>query len=114
MKATIVSMSAVLTLGLLSAAGLSSGIARADDTDVSNPPSQSSQRLQRLMARFHQADANGDGKLTREEAQKGMPRVYQHFSEIDTDSKGYVTLQQIAAYIEAHPEGKRSHPAPDQ
>jgi hypothetical protein len=106
MKAVMVSMSAMLTLWYLT------GIARADDTDVSQPPNQTNQRLQRLMTRFHQADVNGDGKLTPEEAQKGMPRVYQHFSEIDTDHKGYVTVQQIAAYVESHPEASRSHQAP--
>lgn len=103
MKAVIVSMSVVLTTCCLA------GIVRADDS--SQPPSQTDQRLQHLMARFHQADVNGDGKLTRDEAQKGMPRVYQHFSEIDTDNKGYVTVQQIAAYVESHP-GAHSHQAP--
>jgi Ca2+-binding EF-hand superfamily protein len=97
-------MSAALTLCCLT------GLVRADDS--SQPPTQTDQRLQRLMTRFHQADANGDGKLTREEAQKGMPRVYQHFSEIDTDNKGYVTVQQIAAYVESHPEALHAHQAP--
>jgi Ca2+-binding EF-hand superfamily protein len=105
MKAVIVSMSAVLALCYLT------GMARADD---SSQPPQTNQRLQRLMTRFHQADVNGDGKLTREEAQKGMPRVYQHFSQIDTDNQGYVTLQQIAAYVAAHPETQRSRQAPAQ
>jgi len=100
MKPRIVSMTAVVALFALT------GLVRADDppgTDVpSDPPS--SARLQRLMARFHKADVNGDGQLTREEARHGMPRIFQHFAEIDTDNKGYVTLAQIASYAEAHPE----------
>jgi hypothetical protein len=101
MKARIVSMSAVVALFALTAS------VRADDADPSN------QRLQRLMARFHKADVNGDGQLTREEARGGMPLVYQHFSEIDTDNRGYVTLAQIASYLEAHPQAARPrNPAP--
>jgi Ca2+-binding EF-hand superfamily protein len=92
MKHTIVSMLAVLMLFAMT------GLVQAGDADVSN------QRLQHLMARFHRADLNGDGQLTRDEAKAGMPHVYQHFSEIDTDNKGYVTLAQIASYLEAHPE----------
>jgi Ca2+-binding EF-hand superfamily protein len=101
MKARIVSMTAVMALFALT------GSVWADDTDGSSAPSN--QRLQRLMARFHKADVNGDGQLTREEARQGMRRVYQHFAEIDTDNKGYVTLAQVASYAEAHPEqGGRS------
>ena len=91
-------MSAVVALWVLC-----SGV-RAEDPA---PTSPSDARLQRLMTRFHRADRNGDGQLTREEAQKGMPRVYRHFSEIDTDHKGYVTLAQIASYLEAHPQPQR-------
>jgi Ca2+-binding EF-hand superfamily protein len=99
MKARIVSTAIVCTLGWVC------GLAQAQEAGGTN------QRLQRLMERFHTADLNNDGHLTREEAQKGMPRVYEHFSEIDTDNKGYVTLEQITAYLEAHP-GPRARNAP--
>jgi Ca2+-binding EF-hand superfamily protein len=106
MKPRIVSMSAVIALIVLT------GSVRADDADQSN------QRLQRLVTRFHKADVNGDGQLTRDEAQKGMPMVYRHFAEIDTSNKGYVTLAEIASYLEAHPQAARPHnsapPAPAQ
>jgi hypothetical protein len=78
------------------------GIACADDTDAS------SQRLQRLVNRFHKADLNGDGQLTRDEAKQGMPRVYEHFSQIDVNNRGFVTLAQIASFMEAHPKLERS------
>ncbi|HCD7918911.1 TPA: EF-hand domain-containing protein, partial [Pseudomonas aeruginosa] len=52
-----------------------------------------------LESRLQQADANHDGKLTKEEATKGMPRVAQHFAEIDTDGKGYVTLDQLKTFM---------------
>ena len=47
--------------------------------------------------RFAAADVNHDGKLTLKEAEVGMPRVAEHFDQIDTDHKGYVTLSQIKA-----------------
>ena len=47
--------------------------------------------------RFKAADKDGDGKLTKDEAEKGMPRVAAHFDEIDRDHKGYVTLDEIKA-----------------
>ena len=82
----------------------SRGIAGTDANAVSTPPAD--QRLQRLMVRFHRADRNGDGQLTREEARNGMPRVYRHFSEIDAQNLGYVTLAQIASYLETHPQSR--------
>ncbi len=50
---------------------------------------------QQFNQRFTEADANGDGKLTREEAQAKMPKVAAHFDEIDVDKKGYVTKQEV-------------------
>ncbi len=50
---------------------------------------------QELAAKFKAADVNQDGKLTLAEAQAGMPRVAAHFSDIDTQNRGYVTLEQI-------------------
>ena len=36
-----------------------------------------------VQARFAAADKNADGQLSREEAQSGMPRVFERFDEID-------------------------------
>ncbi|MFY1070223.1 EF-hand domain-containing protein [Pseudomonas juntendi] len=38
-------------------------------------------------------------KFEKVEATKGMPRVAQHFAEIDTDGKGYVTLDQLKTFM---------------
>ncbi|MBO1272306.1 MULTISPECIES: EF-hand domain-containing protein [Shewanella] len=48
-----------------------------------------------LAERFSQADSNKDGKLTLEEAKKGMPRVAENFDSIDTNHQGFVTLEQL-------------------
>jgi Ca2+-binding EF-hand superfamily protein len=51
-----------------------------------------------LQKRFAAADANADGRLTRDEAKGKMPRVYEHFDEIDAAHNGFVTLADIQAY----------------
>lgn len=50
-----------------------------------------------LETRFAAADKNHDGKLTLQEARAGMPGVARNFRLIDTDHKGYVTLDEIKA-----------------
>lgn len=54
-----------------------------------------SMRNKEIAERFATCDKNRDGKLTMEEAKGCMPRVYDHFSFIDSENKGYVTLAQI-------------------
>lgn len=58
------------------------------------------QALEQLEARFKQADVDQDGKLTYAEAQRGMPRVAKNFSKIDVAGNGYVTVEQIGAFIQ--------------
>ena len=55
-------------------------------------------RAAELQKRFAAADKNGDGKLTKEEAQAGMPMVYKHFDEIDKAHAGAISLADIAAF----------------
>lgn len=55
--------------------------------------------LATLRSRFATADKNGDGKLTRDECQAGMPRIFKGFDRIDTDKRGYITLDQITAFV---------------
>ena len=45
--------------------------------------------------RFKAANKKGDGKLTLEEAKAGMPRIAANFDRIDTQKRGYVTVEQI-------------------
>jgi|LauGreDrversion4_2_1035121.scaffolds.fasta_scaffold117024_2 Ca2+-binding EF-hand superfamily protein len=49
--------------------------------------------------RFAEADKDGDGKLTREEAE-AMPRVSKNFDKLDADKQGYVTLAQLKDAME--------------
>ncbi|WP_042269914.1 EF-hand domain-containing protein [Paraburkholderia heleia] len=53
----------------------------------------------KLEARFAAADVDHDGKLTRAEAQAGLPLLAGYFDEIDSTRQGYVTLAQIEQYV---------------
>ena len=50
-----------------------------------------------IAARFAKCDVNHDGKLTREEANGCMPRIYNNFSYLDSGNKGYLTVAEIQA-----------------
>ena len=63
---------------------------------------QSAPDPQKIAAKFQAADKNQDGKLTLEEAKAGMPRIAKAFSKIDVENKGYVTLDQIQAFVANH------------
>lgn len=86
-------MRTLIAIALLTA----TGVAMAQSQPTAGAMSARMEAM--LESRFQQADVNHDGKLTRDEAQNGMPRVAQRFAEIDTDGKGYVTLDQIKAFM---------------
>lgn len=48
---------------------------------------------------FKAADANGDGKLSKEEASEANPVLAQHFEDIDTNRDGFLTKSEIRASI---------------
>lgn len=55
-----------------------------------------------LAQRFAAANTTNDGHLTKEQAEAGgMKAVVKNFSAIDTDNKGYVTLDEIHNYMKA-------------
>jgi hypothetical protein len=54
-------------------------------------------RNKEIQERFVKCDLNRDGKLTLDEAKGCMPRIYDHFSRIDEQNKGYVTVAEIEA-----------------
>lgn len=77
----------ISSLGLVGAAAfmLAATPVRADDAS----------RNKEIQERFAKCDVNRDGKLTRDEAKGCMPRIYDHFSRIDAQGKGYVTVAEI-------------------
>jgi hypothetical protein len=98
-------MNAITKMLAIQALCLASTCAFAQSTpQMSGASGMSQQRMERmaqqLQTRFANANTTHDGKLTREQAAAGMPMVYQHFDEIDTQKLGYVTLPQIAAFVQ--------------
>jgi Ca2+-binding EF-hand superfamily protein len=57
--------------------------------------------------RFKRADANGDGRLTREEARNGIPMVARHFDQIDANKDGVVTMEELQAARKARGESRK-------
>jgi hypothetical protein len=51
-----------------------------------------------LPKRFAAADTNKDGQLTKAEAKGKMPRVYDNFEAIDSQGRGFVSLQDIQLF----------------
>ncbi len=52
---------------------------------------------ERADARFKKSDADGNGKLSRAEAEKGMPRLARHFDAIDANKDGQLTRDELDA-----------------
>lgn len=53
----------------------------------------------RAQQRFADADTDHDGRLSRDEARAGTPRLADHFDEIDSDHDGMLTTAEILDYI---------------
>jgi hypothetical protein len=62
-----------------------------------NPEKCRAEAQARNEERFKRADANGDGRLSREEARKSMPQVARDFDRIDANKDGLVTTEELAA-----------------
>jgi hypothetical protein len=50
--------------------------------------------------RFHHADKDKNGKLSRKEAYAAFPRMPEYFDEIDTNKDGYITLKEVNKAME--------------
>jgi Ca2+-binding EF-hand superfamily protein len=46
-------------------------------------------------ARFKEADVNGDGQLSLDEVQSKMPRLGDHFTDLDKDKNGMLSKEEL-------------------
>ncbi len=60
----------------------------------------------RAAGHFSKADANGDGKVSRAEAEKAMPHLAGKFDSIDTNKDGQLSRRELSAWKKAH-KGER-------
>ena len=51
---------------------------------------------------FKKSDADGNGSLSRAEAEKDMPRLARHFDMIDTHKDGQLSQEELSAARKAH------------
>jgi hypothetical protein len=63
-------------------------------------PERRAQMAQQMAERFKAADKDGDGALSRAEAEAGMPRLAQRFDDIDTAKTGKITPEQIRSFMQ--------------
>jgi hypothetical protein len=49
----------------------------------------------RLKARFQAADMDNNNVISRDEAEQFMPQILRHFSDIDTNNDGVITLEEL-------------------
>ena len=94
------------TLCLVLALSLPTGAAFAQAAN-GDRAERAQQMAAEMQKRFAAADANADGKLTKDEAKGKMPFVYKHFDEIDSARAGAVTLADIAAFARAKQAARR-------
>ncbi len=65
--------------------------------------------MQKLKKRFEEADLNGDGFLSRDEAhQAGLGFVEKNFDHIDSAQRGSVNFEDLKAFIIQRREESRS------
>ncbi len=67
-----------------------------------NPEKCRQERQARFDQHFKKADADGNGAISRAEADKAMPRLARHFERIDADKDGQLTREEMAAARKAH------------
>lgn len=65
------------------------------------------QMREQFESRFAAADENGDGSLSKAEAEKGMPMVARNFERLDQNSDGGVTLEELKAQAGKRHRGRR-------
>ena len=52
---------------------------------------------QRRAEHWKKLDTDGDGRISKAEAQAGAPRLFEHFDDIDADHDGFITPEELRA-----------------
>jgi hypothetical protein len=96
LAASLVAMAASLAC---SGAGAAAG---ADPAAQKAPPAGTEVKAGPTLRRLYAAaDANHDGKLTKEEARGWLPITYDSFEKIDVDKRGWITFEQFMVFTQA-------------
>lgn len=104
-------LATLLLPGLAAAQSADQGAGDGDAPSKGGGQRSPEQMRQQFAARFKKADTNGDGKLSRAEAQAGMPMVARNFDAIDTNKDGFVTPEELRAAMQKRREQTQSKDA---
>ena len=63
---------------------------------------------ERRAAHWKKIDTDGDGRVSRAEAQANAPRLFEHFDQIDANGDGYITPDELRAAMMRHHQ-QRDH-----
>ncbi|MDB5799765.1 MAG: calcium sensor EFh [Rhodocyclales bacterium] len=90
---------------LLILAVSASGIALAQQPPAAGPMHHD------MMERLKSADTDKDGLISRAEAEKGLPRLAEHFDRLDTNKDGKISPDELKAMAEKmrHHRGHHAH-----
>lgn len=82
------------SLTIAAVLALASGLALAQNTQPA--PKGGAQDRAALEAAFSRADANTDGKLSKEEAAR-MPAIATKFADLDKDKDGFLSVEEFSS-----------------
>lgn len=89
---------------MIAAAAFGSSLAVAQSALVNLPENKTPHALSKHKARFMAADTNGDGALTREEADTaGLHRIVKYFDRLDANGDGKVTRDEMRSRLRSGP-----------
>ena len=71
-----------------------------------DPAKCAQERQARMDERFGKADADGNGLLSRTEAEKGMPMLARHFDAIDANKDGQVSRVELTTARKARHDAR--------
>lgn len=124
-KWLVIAAAALLPMAVMAAEGLPGATVKPDGTSLpakertarmeackANPEKCRAERTAAMDKRFKSADADGNGMISRTEADKTMPRLARHFERIDANKDGQVSREEMAAARKAHFE-QRGRNKPD-
>ena len=83
--------------------GLAATLCMAADPAPATPQATDAPKAHKgAAARFKEIDTNGDGKISRDEANAKAPRLAKRFDEIDTNKDGFITPDEMKAARARH------------
>lgn len=89
---------------MIASAAFGSSLAIAQSTLADNSEKKAPHALMKFSERFDAADTDGDGALTRAEAEAGgINKIVKYFDRVDADDDGRVTRDEMRGLLRHRP-----------